>query len=63
LLKDPNCGAFALEIEVDSSNDIATLRRAFEAACDELGIKIEGLDVPSRERLVERILTLLDHAS
>jgi hypothetical protein len=38
--------------------DLGGLRRAFDAACQELGIGIEGLDVPKRERLVECIIRL-----
>jgi len=41
-----------------SHTDLGCLRRAFDAACQELGIGIEGLDVPKRERLVECIIRL-----
>jgi hypothetical protein len=38
--------------------DLGCLRRAFDAACQELGIGMEGLDVPKRERLVKCIMRL-----
>jgi hypothetical protein len=41
-----------------SDLDLGCLRRAFDAACQELGIGIEGLDVPKRERLVACIIRL-----
>jgi len=41
-----------------SHTHLGYLRQAFDAACQELGIGIEGLDVPKRERLVECIIRL-----
>jgi hypothetical protein len=45
------------------TSDVGSLRRAVDTACEELGIKIQTLDVPARDRLVERILSLLSQAS
>jgi hypothetical protein len=41
-----------------SHMDLGCLRRALDAACQELGIGMAGLDVPKRERLVECIVRL-----
>ena len=38
--------------------DLISLRRVFDAACDELGIGMHSLDVVLRERLVQCILRL-----
>jgi hypothetical protein len=43
-----------------SSKDVPSLDRVVDEACEELGIKFQTLDVRSRDRLVERILTLLN---
>jgi hypothetical protein len=40
-----------------------SLDSAVDAACEELGIKMQTLDVPTRDRLVERILKLLEARS
>lgn len=48
-----------MDIEVRGTSDIGSLRRAIDAACEELGVKLQTLDVSMRDRLVARILTLL----
>jgi hypothetical protein len=47
-----------LNSEDKSPIDLRTLRTAFDAACQELGIGQKSLDVPMRERLVACILRL-----
>jgi hypothetical protein len=49
-------------MEAGSASDIGAFRRAFDAACEELGLKVPGLDVATRELLVARILSLLETA-
>lgn len=39
-------------------DDLGRLSRAFDAACDELGISLSALDVPKREQLVKRAMKL-----
>jgi hypothetical protein len=53
----------ALDIEVRGTSDIGSLRKAVDAACKELGVKLQTLDVPMRDRLVARILSLLSSAN
>lgn len=38
--------------------DLISLRQVFDAACEELGIGMQSLDVALRERLVQCILRL-----
>jgi hypothetical protein len=52
-----------LNIAVRTAHDVGSLNRAVDAACEELGIKMQSLDVPTRDRLVERILTMLSAGS
>jgi hypothetical protein len=51
-----------LNIAVQITKDVGSLGRALDTACEELGIKLQALDVPTRDRLVERILTMLNAA-
>jgi hypothetical protein len=60
---------FDLEINLDwswtlnlavSPKEVPALDKVVDEACEELGIKIQTLDVRTRDRLVERILTLLN---
>lgn len=39
-------------------DELSRLSRAFDAACDELGISLSALDVPKREQLVKRAMKL-----
>jgi hypothetical protein len=44
---------------VESANlDLISLRRVFDAACDDLEIGVHSLDIALRERLVQCILRL-----
>jgi hypothetical protein len=52
-----------LNIAVRTANDAGSLARTVDAACEELGIKFQSLDVATRDRLVERILKMLGSAS
>jgi hypothetical protein len=54
-------GAPPLNIPV-RINDVGSLRLALDSACEELGIEMQSLDVPTRDRLIERILALLGTA-
>ncbi len=48
-----------VNMAVRMTTDVGLLGRACDTACKELGIKLDALDVPTRDRLVERILRLL----
>jgi hypothetical protein len=46
-----------LQIAISQTNAIRALGHAIDTACEELNIEIERLDVPTRDRLIARILT------
>ncbi len=42
-----------------SAKNVLSLDKVVDAACEDLGVKMQTLDIGTRDRLVQRILALL----